>query len=90
MSFVGCIGYIIAGSALKDVLCQVFAANLVDKVFTGHSYIRAVRVHLLVQLVLCQIVLEGANVSEEERKETLTTLTKMEKFIQAKLKIMFP
>lgn len=78
MSFMGCIGHTMAGSGLKEVLCQVFAANSVDKMLTGHAYSRAVRGHLLVQVVLAQLVLEGANVSEEEKREMLIMLNKMD------------
>jgi hypothetical protein len=76
MSFMGCIGHTMAGSGLKNVLCQVFAANSVDKMLAGLAYSRAVRGHLLVQLVLGQLVLEGANVSEEEKREILIMLSK--------------
>ena len=85
MSFMGCIGNTMAGSGLKNVLCQVFAAHSVDKMLTGHAYSRAVRGHLLVQLVLGRIVLEGANVSEEEKREILTMLTKMEELTPDKV-----
>lgn len=55
-------------SGLKHVLFQVFAANFIVKILTGHPYSQAVQVHLLVQLVLVRSVLEGANVSEEEQR----------------------
>ncbi len=80
MSFLGCIGHTMAGSGLKDVLCQVFAANSVDKMLTGHAYSRAVRGHLLVQLVLGHIILDGANISEEEKRDILTMLTNIDEF----------
>lgn len=86
MSSMECIGYIVAGSGLKDVLCQVFVANSVDKMLTGHAYSRAVRGHLLVQLVLGCIVLKGANVSEKEKGEILTMLIKMEKLTSDNVK----
>lgn len=85
MSFMGCIGHTMAGSGLKDVLCQVFAANSVDKILTGHAYSRAIRGHLLVQLVLCRIVLEGTDVLEEEKREILTLLTNMEELTPDKV-----
>lgn len=44
-----------------------------------HAYSWAVSGHLLVQLVVVKIVLEGINVSEKEKKEISTMLTKMEK-----------
>ncbi|CAK1580968.1 unnamed protein product [Parnassius mnemosyne] len=86
MSFLGCIGHTMAGSGLKDVLCQIFAPNSVDKMLTGHAYSRAVRGHLLVQLVLAHIILDGANVSEEEKKDISTMLINMEEFTPDKVK----
>ncbi|CAG4984765.1 unnamed protein product [Parnassius apollo] len=86
MSFLGCIGHTMAGSGLKDVLCQIFAANSVDKMLTGHAYSRAVRGHLLVQLVLAHIILDGANVSKEEKKDILTMMINMEEFTPDKVK----
>lgn len=69
-----------AGSGLKDVLCEKLAANSLDKMLTGHAYSQAVRGYLLVQLVLGHIVLEGADVSEEERRKILTMLIAVEEF----------
>ncbi|CAK1588860.1 unnamed protein product [Parnassius mnemosyne] len=53
---------------------------------TGHAYSRAVRGHLLVQLVLAHIILDGANVSEEEKKDISTMLINMEEFTPDKVK----
>lgn len=60
-----------AGTGLRRAMP---GANSVDKMLTGHAYSRAVRGHLLVQLVLGQLVLEGSNVSEEEKREMLIML----------------
>ena len=48
MSYLGCIGYIMAGSGLKELLSEVFAENTVDHMFTGKAYAKAVRAHMLI------------------------------------------
>ena len=52
MSFLGCIGDILAGSGLQYLLEQVYAANTVKHMLTGKAYSRAVRMHLLVAAAL--------------------------------------
>ena len=47
MSFLGCIGHIMAGSGLQSVLEQVYASNTVTHILTGKAYERAVRGHLV-------------------------------------------
>ena len=46
MSFLGCIGHLMAGSGLKDVLEVVYASNVVEEILTGKSVLRAVLVLL--------------------------------------------
>lgn len=58
MSFMGCIGYIMAGSGLKDILSVIFAEGSVDKILDGHSYARAVRAHFILQQVLSMLIIE--------------------------------
>jgi len=43
MSFIGTIGYIMAGSGLKEQWNIIYAANSIEKMITGHAYSRAVR-----------------------------------------------
>lgn len=74
MSYLGCIGHTMAGSGLKEVFCLVYATNSVDKMLTGHAYARAARGHFLVQGVLAQIILQEANVSEEEMEGIISLL----------------
>lgn len=47
MSFMGCIGFIMKGSGLKESLCEIYSENSVDKILSGHYYARAIRAFLL-------------------------------------------
>lgn len=58
LSFLGCIGKIMAGSGLKELLCEIYAEGTVKHILTGHAYARAVRAHTLTQLTLAQIVFD--------------------------------
>ena len=40
MSFLGCIGYLMAGSGLKELLDVIYASNAVDNVLTGKAISR--------------------------------------------------
>lgn len=50
LSFLGCIGNIMAGSGLKEVLLTVYANKTCNQILSGHNYSRAVGAHSLVQL----------------------------------------
>lgn len=65
MSFMGSIGYIMAGSGLRELLNTIYAANSIDKMMTGHAYSRAVRAHMLTQLCLSKIILDENGLTEE-------------------------
>lgn len=52
MSFLGSIGYLMAGSGLQEALELVFAPNAVIHMLSGKAYDRAVRGHLLVDAAL--------------------------------------
>ncbi|KAL8567578.1 hypothetical protein ACOMHN_054391 [Nucella lapillus] len=56
MSFLGCIGRLMAGSGLKQVLEVAFASNSVIHMLSGKSVSRAVRGHFLVDTVLNALV----------------------------------
>lgn len=51
MSFTGAIGTIMVGSGLKELFCEIFAANSVDKILSGHAspglYVRTALLTLL-------------------------------------------
>lgn len=52
MSFLGAIGSIMAGSGLKEMLEQVYAAGSVDQMLSGKAVARAVRGHFLIDRAL--------------------------------------
>ena len=52
MSFLGCIGHVMSGSGLKEVLELVYATNAVGHMLSGKALARAVRGHFLVDSVL--------------------------------------
>ena len=57
MSFLGCIGSLMAGSGLKELLEMIYAPNAVEHIFTGKAIARAVRAHLLVDATLNTVML---------------------------------
>lgn len=66
MSFMGAMGTIMAGSGLKELFCEVFASNSVDKILSGHAYARAVRGHSLVYAALGRLVIDILKLEEGE------------------------
>jgi len=52
MSFPGCIGHIMLGSGLQEVLQLVYAKNAIGHMLTGKAVARAVRGHFLVDAAL--------------------------------------
>lgn len=64
ISFLGSIGYIMAGSGLKEILGVIYAPNSVDKILNGHAYSRAVRGHILLYLALSTIVAEYTQIDD--------------------------
>lgn len=60
------LAYLIGGSGLKEVLCEMYAPNSVDHMLSGHAYSRAIRGHKLVQAALSAIIFESVSVAEEE------------------------
>ena len=60
MSFLGCIGTLMAASGLKELLEMIYAPNAVEHIFTGKAIARAVRAHLLVDAALNTLMLSKA------------------------------
>ena len=52
MSFLGCIGHIMAGSGIEEVLELVYAKNAVPHILSGKAVAHAIRGHLLVDAAL--------------------------------------
>ena len=48
MSFLGCIGHIMAGSGIEEMLELVYAKNVVPHILSGKALARAIRGHFLV------------------------------------------
>lgn len=48
MSFLDCIGHIMAGSGIENVLELVYAKNVVPHILSGKAVARAIRGHFLV------------------------------------------
>lgn len=55
MSFMGSIGAIMTGSGLKELLSTVYAEESVE-ILNGQAYSRAVRAHMLTNLVLASLM----------------------------------
>ena len=49
MSYLGCIGHIMSGSGLEDILELNYGPNTVKHIMSGKAYDRAVRGHFVVQ-----------------------------------------
>lgn len=60
MSFLGCIGHLMAGSGLEELLGRVYAENAVKHMLTGKAVARAVRGHLLVDGALNTMLIANA------------------------------
>lgn len=60
MSFSGCIGHIMAGSGIEDVLELVYAKNTVPHILSGKAVARAIRGHLLVDAALNALLVSDA------------------------------
>ncbi|XP_046409257.1 uncharacterized protein LOC124174204 [Ischnura elegans] len=73
MSFLGCIGEIMGGSGLKDVLSLIFAEGSVDKILNGHSYARGVRAHIILQQALSLLIFEELKYDSIEFKKLIAS-----------------
>ena len=60
MSFLGCIGYLMTGTGLKELLELVFASDSTTHILTGKAVLRAIRGHLLVDASLNAILTSQA------------------------------
>jgi hypothetical protein len=88
MSFMGAIGFIMAGSGLKVLLCTIFAPNSVEKILSGHAFARGIRGHFLIHDALGQILICEAHFSNsecEEMKNLLLSILKILGHLKTKL-----
>jgi len=65
----GAVGYIMAGSSLKEIFSTIYAPITADKMLTGHAYSRAVRGHTLVHLALSNIILHSFTINDKEKNK---------------------
>jgi len=56
MSFLGCIGHVMSGSGLQELLEVVYSPNTVTHILSGKAVARAVRGHLLMDSALSAMV----------------------------------
>lgn len=56
MSFLGCIGHLMDGLGLKEVLEQVFATNTVPHLLSGKAISRSIRGHILIEAALYAVL----------------------------------
>ena len=83
ISFLGCIGHLMAASGLHDLLELIYASNTEVHMLTGRSIARAVRGYLIVNAALNALLLAktfnvplpGCTVNEDEEAEDVTETT---------------
>lgn len=63
-SFLGCMGYIMVGTGVQEVLGEIYATDSVDKMLNGHSYSRSIRAQTLLRLALSMIILEDMKMED--------------------------
>ena len=59
MSYMGSLGFIMAGSGLESMWETVYAPNSIPHMQTGHAYARALRAHILSAAVITSLLLEN-------------------------------
>jgi hypothetical protein len=60
MSFLGSIGYLMAGSGLKELLELIYAPNAVEHMLSGKAVSRAIRGHLIIDAALNALLYSAA------------------------------
>ena len=58
MSYMGSLGFIMAGSGLESMWETVYAPNSIQHMLTGHAYSRALRAHILSSAAISSVLLE--------------------------------
>lgn len=69
MTFLGCIGSIIDGSGLEEVLSRIYATKAVKKMLDGHAYSIAMRGHFLMYSALMEIIMNEVELPENARDD---------------------
>jgi len=84
MSFLGCIGHLMAASGLQELLELIYASNAVVHMTTGKAIARAVRGHFIVDVALNALVLASTfNVTILEETEEFLESTENDLLKQA-------
>lgn len=52
MSFIGCIGHLMEGTGLQELLEEIYASNTTPHILSGKAISRAVRAHSLIESAL--------------------------------------
>ncbi|XP_048000447.1 uncharacterized protein LOC125237427 isoform X2 [Leguminivora glycinivorella] len=68
-SFLGAIGFIMSGSGLKELWCNLYAAEHIEKMMTGHAFARAIRAHFLTRSALFNIITKDFDLTPDEKLE---------------------
>ena len=61
MNLIGCIGHLMEGSGINDILCEIYGDNAVLHMLTGKAYSRALRGHLIINQVLSKLLADLTN-----------------------------
>ena len=80
MNFLGCIGHIMSGTGLAEILELVYATNAVSHILTGKAVARALRGHMLVDTAIHSLLCpqneeENATVASIEDNEVDSNVT---------------
>lgn len=69
MSFLGCVGHVMAGSGLQELLSStgLYARNSIQHMLTGHAYARSIRAHFLVHTSLSQKIWKEVDLTTSEQ-----------------------
>ncbi|KAK3924286.1 Leucine--tRNA ligase [Frankliniella fusca] len=65
MSFLGAIGYMMAGSGIEELWQTVYAKNTVKHFMSGHAYSRAVRANFLAFSAISSLLFSAYEIPEE-------------------------
>lgn len=80
MSFLGCIGYLMAGSGLKEALSLIHAMLSVDKILSGHAFARSVRAHNIMHVALTKLILSEMDFDDDRAQKIWELLSQSENF----------
>ena len=69
LSFMGAVGYIMAGSGLEDLWETIYAKNSVPQMMSGKAYARAVRAHMLTHQAVGTVLLECSSIDAALQEE---------------------